>query len=78
MRLKSISEIAKDTTIKRYIDKNIDYHRAVITDPTTKDVIALDWFIERLEEDFKKHLEEHEAWLMDMDEPNKGKYYGDI
>ena len=78
MRLKSISEIAETVTLKRYVDRDIDYHSAFITDPVTKEGIALDWFIERLEEDFKKHLEEHEAWLMDMDEPNQGKYYGDI
>ena len=62
-KLKSISEIAKDVTLKRYVDLDVDYHSAYIIDPNTKDNIALDWFIEHLEEDFKKHLEEHERWL---------------
>ena len=78
-KLKSISEVAEEVTLKRYVDLDIDYHTAYIIDPNTKDNIALDWFIEHLEEDFKKHLEEHEKWLRDEeDDPNAGKYYGDI
>jgi sugar-specific transcriptional regulator TrmB len=74
-RLKSISEIAVET-LKRYKGNNGEElfdspSRLEITDPKNGNSIDFEWFIERLEEEFKEHLEEHEKWLRDEeDEPN--------
>ena len=62
IKLKSIPEVAKET-LKRYIDVDMSFYNCVIEDEETKDSISFYWFLENLENDYKKHLEEYERQL---------------
>ena len=68
-KLRSIMEVARDVTIERYVDANLDFESCVVTDPNTGDSIKLRWFLEHVQEDYMKMLQAHTRYLMDASEP---------
>ena len=68
-KLRSIMEVARDVTIERYVDANLDFESCVVTDPNTGDSIKLRWFLEHVQEDYMKMLEAHQRYLFDGEQP---------
>lgn len=56
--MKTIAEVARDMTFPRYKDVDIDFESCRIIDPNTGDDIKLRWFLELVEDDYKKMLAE--------------------
>ena len=65
-KLKTLPEIARET-MDRYVNADLDFEACVVRDPNTGDEIRLRWYLEKVEEDYKKYLDELDKWLEEED-----------